>query len=79
MLRVVVAAALLIASVGSKSKSKRSQPPQPAPIRLPEDAPTEDRLKAAILTQDNDAVAELLGASPPPDLTADTGYESGEN
>ena len=64
-----------MASVGSK-RSKRSEPPQAAPIPLPEDAPIEDRLKAAILTQDNDAVAELLGASTPPDLTADTGYES---
>ena len=75
MLRAFVVATLLVASVGSK-RSKRPQQPKAAPIPLPDDAPIEDRLKAAILTQDNDAVAELLGTSPPPDLAADTGNDS---
>ena len=53
--RALLGAALLIAPAGGK-RSKRPQPPQAAPIPLPDDAPIEDRLKAAILTHDNDAV-----------------------
>lgn len=74
MLRALVAAALLTTLVRSK-RTKRPHP-QAAPIPLVDDAPIEDRLKAAILTHDNNAVAELLAASPPPDLDADTGSES---
>ena len=64
--------ALLIPSAG---KAPRQRPVSPG-IDLPDDASVTDRLKAAILTADDDALTSLLDAEPAPDLQAETDDES---
>ena len=70
---LALALTLLAPEAGSKSSSVRRRQDRAAPIDLPPDAPLEDRLKAAILTQDHATVEAILAATDPePDLAADT-------